>query len=158
MICGSQAGYFHLYENIDGNLSGNFTHVDSTFLGNRYGERTSIAISDINGDDFPDAVVGNYAGGLNYFDGVFATQIRNLGNELKTFYLFPNPGKDQLFIRSENGNIRSVVIYDLQGRIVATYKMNASQVEVSAAGMAKGIFMVQIVSDKTAEVIRWVHQ
>ena len=158
MICGSQAGYFHLYGDIDGNLGGAFTDIDSTFLGNRYGERTSITISDIDGDDFPDAVIGNYAGGLNYFKGVFASQIKELADGTKAFNVFPNPGKDKVFIESGRGKIRKVLMYDVQGRLIKSTDGGGNQVEISTEGLPKGIFVIQILSDQNSEVIRWIHQ
>ena len=64
LYVGTQRGRIEVFENIDGNLDGAFTMVDSTFGKIREGQITHLDIADINGNGKMDYIVGNSRGGL----------------------------------------------------------------------------------------------
>ena len=50
LLVGSESGYIYHYGNIDGNLAGNFTLIDSTYQNIYEPKKVSIAIGDIDSD------------------------------------------------------------------------------------------------------------
>ena len=77
LFCGTASGYVIHYKNLDAHFNGTFTIVDTVFVVHwnekhnvKTGIRASAAIADLNNDGYPDIIIGNYAGGLNYFKGI----------------------------------------------------------------------------------------
>ena len=98
MYVGTQRGRIEVYENIDGNLDGEFTMVDSTFGEIREGQVTHIDIADINGNGKMDYIVGNSRGGLGFFTSDSAVPNNNLVNDnLLNIRVLPNPANDFVY-------------------------------------------------------------
>ena len=155
LISGSQNGFFELYGNIDNNLDGQFEIIDSTFLGNRFGERTSITLADLNDDGNPEAVIGNYAGGVTFFDGIFPTLSQKL--ESSGFKLFPNPGQNEIYISATSSSSSKITVYDASGRVLSSETISLPG-KLSHVPEIKGLYLIQISNDETNHVLKWIHQ
>lgn len=155
LMSGSQNGYFELYGNIDNNLTGQFELLDSTFLGNRFGERTSITLTDLNDDGNPEAVIGNYAGGITFFNGIFPTLIDNPVNA--SFKLFPNPGENEIYISATHSTKANVTVLDIGGRILST-EITSLPGKLSFVPDMKGLYLIQITSPEINQTLKWIHQ
>ena len=68
LFTGSEFGDVYVYDQIDGNLEGDF-HLLGALPGIREGWRSAIALGNLNNDTLTDMLVGNYSGGLNLFFG-----------------------------------------------------------------------------------------
>ena len=92
LIVGSESGYLYAYDNIDGNLSGAFTLVDSMYQKIWEGAQTAVTGKDINGDNVIDLMIGNYCGGVAFYSGkdTLTTVVQNQNAETD-FTIFPNP-------------------------------------------------------------------
>ena len=55
--------------NIDGNLNGVFTELNTINHNVWEGGKSSVALTDINDDNLVDIIIGNQCGGLAYFKG-----------------------------------------------------------------------------------------
>ncbi len=149
MLVTTMGGDIFLYGNIDGNLTGNFTLLDtiaSKYLGNRYGPLTSIAGGELNGDTLVDFVLGLYGGGVQ----VFYQDLTNGETEISKndeIKVYPNPSVDQFVVRSnlKTKNAKCSV-YDLQGRIVKTQKMIDGYTVFNTSAFTTGIYYVHIYS------------
>lgn len=155
LISGSQNGFFELYGNIDNNLDGQFEIIDSTFLGNRFGERTSITLADLNDDGNPEAVIGNYAGGITFFDGIFPTLSQKVDSS--SFKLFPNPGQNEIYISTTSASISKVTIFDASGRVLSSETLSLPG-KLSHVPEMKGLYLIQISNNETNHVLKWIHQ
>lgn len=155
LISGSQNGFFELYGNIDNNLDGQFEIIDSTFLGNRFGERTSITLADLNDDGNPEAVIGNYAGGITFFDGIFPTLSSKI--ESSSFKLFPNPGQNEIYISTTSAALSKVTILDASGRVISSETLSLPG-KLSRVPEMKGLYLIQISNAETNHVLKWIHQ
>src|SRR5690606_20996501 len=67
LMTGAESGKIRLYSNITDNLDGAFNMEESELFGLRNGIRSTVAITDINNDGFPDLFTGNFSGGLLFF-------------------------------------------------------------------------------------------
>jgi hypothetical protein len=158
IICGSQSGIFRLYSGIDGNLDGSFVLEDSLLLGNREGERSSLSLKDLNGDGFADAITGNYAGGLNYYNGIFPSNSEAQDVSTSPFLVFPNPGK-MLNVRSTAESMEQVDVFDIQGRLIHSEKGNAvPTLMIDATSWANGLYIIRVTGKQHTASFRWMRQ
>ncbi len=158
LMCGSQQGRISLYSSIDGNLDGSFVLEDSLVMGDRIGERTSITVADINSDGFLDAIVGNYAGGINFFEGLFPSSFTNSASLDDGIRIFPNPSRT-ICISSKNVLIESIQIVDIQGRIVESRKLSSAttMIQVDGNNRPKGLYLIQIQSNLGISTHKWMN-
>ena len=120
LFVGSYTGKIYQYNNIDGNIDGQFTELNSNNIWD--GGKSAIAISDINSDGDIDMIVGNLSGGISYFssDSLLTNTINSTIQNKNDLKVFPNPAKNQITITSKfNGE---VYIYDLFGEVVYNEK------------------------------------
>ena len=172
LFVGSESGKIYYYKHIDNNLEGNFTLVEEQLFFVRddhrfpikQGIRTSVAVSDLNSDGFPELLIGNYAGGLTYYSGMQAPSVfigvsetRKSESDMK---IYPNPTKEAFSIQLENSNssVKKVEIKDLSGRIVAFW--NEPQQNVFDVSMLKiGLYLIEIeLQNETRKVQKFINK
>ncbi|MBP6533197.1 MAG: T9SS type A sorting domain-containing protein, partial [Bacteroidia bacterium] len=148
-------GDIYLYGNIDGNLAGNFTLLDtvaSKYLGNRYGPLTSIAGGDLNGDSKEDFVLGFYGGGVQvyYQDIVNTTTEIDNKSEIR---VFPNPANDQFVVRM-NTKLKNVkcAIYDSQSRLISEQMLIDGYSVFNTSKLSAGIYYLHLRTSENDEV------
>jgi len=161
LIVGSEAnrnypeqGSLWYYNNIDGNLAGNFTLVDSLYQNIWEGQRMTVNGKDINSDASMDLVIGNYCGGVAlYLGDTNVTGIDESNNETTfDFGIYPNPssGKFNLSMSQfEDLKMKGIEIYNIYGEKVAVnFQINSSsnfQIDLSAAN---GIYFCKVGGEK----------
>jgi len=130
LLVGSEQGKVFYYENIDGNLAGEFTESDSLFLNIGFeaidpdrGMRTAAAITDFNNDGHFEMIVGNYSGGLEYFSKnskpAVSLEIESPEMVNSPVKIIPNPAKDHFVIQFYNDikdHTVQIILMDLSGR------------------------------------------
>ncbi|MEI6764139.1 MAG: T9SS type A sorting domain-containing protein [Bacteroidota bacterium] len=134
LFVGSESGNIFYYKNIEANLGGKFTAIDSILVYTdedtitsyiKDGIRSSVAVADLNNDGFPDLITGNFSGGVTYYAGRTSEPYSFVDNEppsgANIFTLFPNPASNRVSIAIEdqfrNLNFR-FVITNLLGQTV----------------------------------------
>ena len=70
------------------------------------------------------------------------------------FYMYPNPVNDELFIKTTNGIIDTVQIFDSLGKLVI--KKVSFQNGLNLSSLDKGIYFIQIKSSKGETVKKFV--
>ncbi|MFH1321793.1 MAG: FG-GAP-like repeat-containing protein [Bacteroidota bacterium] len=125
LLIGSVRGYIYLYGNIDNNLTGAFTLIDSIVSSIDIGERTTISGADINNDGILEFIIGNSRGGVTVFSSnalivsIPGIEIENNEADYSDFVIFPNPGNGRIIIKHASTlKSRDLVIevYDILGR------------------------------------------
>ena len=157
LVIGSESGWIHNYGNIDGNLLGTFTLLDSTFQAIRPGKRSSIALYDFNADSDLDAVVGNYRGGLNFYMNDVFTSVHKIPADL-TFSLAPNPANTQVTI-SMGAQWRSdmqLSVLNTLGQVVLRQPMSEQHMVIGTEALRNGVYMVEMSGEKFRSVERLV--
>lgn len=156
LICGSESGFFYLYGNIENNLDGTFTLLDSTVLGDRLGKRTSITLSDFNDDGYPEAVVGNYSGGLYFLDGIFPSFLQK-SSQAHPMLLYPNPGTASIYAHTPSRDWFWVEWMDASGRILYRSKQELPA-QLQWTPELPGMYVVRFHNAQTQMVQRWIRQ
>ncbi|HJN64435.1 MAG TPA: T9SS type A sorting domain-containing protein [Flavobacteriales bacterium] len=142
LYVGSFSGAIHHYDNIDGNLSGNFNLLSSAEQNILEGAKTSLCIQDINDDQIPDMIIGNYCGGLSYFIGDTLTTNINESYSFNNFLTYPNPTKEELFVQSKiNGEIK---IYSVLGVLMLQEEKITVNHRLNVNKLPAGIYILRL--------------
>ena len=146
LLSGSFSGKVYLYNNIEGNLNGNFNELNSIKKSVWEGGKTSIAIADINNDNLVDLVIGNWCGGIAYFkgDSIMNTSITTISN---TFSIYPNPATHIIYIGNKKQEI--INIYNTIGELVISTK----EENIDVKNLPSGIYVIKK-ANETSQFIK----
>lgn len=143
LLCGSKVGRIFRYNNIDGNLNGNFNVVDTNYLHIWEGRNSSLAIADINADGQKDMIIGNLSGGLNYYSGDITGSIQEEEMQCNTLQVYPNPVKDYVSIQCNN-KLKAIAVVSLSGETILHHTCyELSQVTLSTASLSSGVYLIK---------------
>ena len=148
LFAGSEFGDIFYYSGIKNNLDGEFKLIMKNYLWIDEGLRSAVAVGNLNNDGYPDMIVGNYSGGLSYFDGTTAPPA-GFGDWGKTseFYLYPNPATNFIVINStdpEKYKHLSFSIFNITGRKVMEIDQLHQNKKIEISKLKKGIYFVKI--------------
>jgi hypothetical protein len=103
LLVGSERGFIYRYDNIDSNLSGNFTLTDSMYVTTHEGLRVAPWAGYINGDTLIDMIIGNYAGGVVLYYGDVTSDVQSITQTITpVLEVFPNPANNEFRISGWN--------------------------------------------------------
>lgn len=156
LFCGNEKGTVSYYKNIDDNLEGEFELVTNNIhelYGNirrdiKEGVHSAVSVADLNSDGFPEMIVGNWAGGIAYFEGVQhpdSTVLVKPYSTISSISIYPNPCKNFFSIDLEdkrNENFR-LTLYDSEGRQVLMQTVSP-HVPISVSHLPNGIYFGKI--------------
>ena len=149
MLVTQMHGDVLLYGNIDGNVNGTFTLLDTIvtkYLGNRYGFLNTVSGGDLNNDGKEDMIVGLFGGGVQVF---YQSIINNTADQTirNSVQIFPNPVIDNFVLRvnSVSSNLEYALL-DLQGRKIISGKVVDGYSIVNTESLAEGIYLLHVFS------------
>lgn len=170
LLVGSESGFVYSYKNIDGNLSGSFTLIDDTTFFVRKqkrvplyeGVRSGVAVAEMNNDAYPDLFLGNYSGGLTYYQGITPPPITIEVAEFREkasplFKVIPNPADDHIVIQGVNPSISVLryVISNCLGQVVE--KGNYMGGSISVESYELGFYFVRLTTnDEQTHLVKFV--
>jgi hypothetical protein len=83
--------------------------------------------------------------------------IDNFHNDYSTYFIFPNPGKDELSVSSKENLPFNLRILDINGRVlyqsINGYQYN---VRISTAHFGHGMYFVQILDAQNSQTLKWI--
>lgn len=146
LLCGSINGRIFLYDNIDGNLTGNFNRIDTNVNKINDGPHSTLQYVDINGDGKRDLIVGNHGGGLTFYSSKAPIGINELAQEQNLISIFPNPANDVIEIRAENNYAGKLMveITDILGKTLASHSSSSGYMKINCSNMSKGVYFFRI--------------
>jgi len=149
LFTGSEFGDVFVYDQIDGNLEGNFRLLGG-IPGVKAGWRSSVAVGNLNNDTLADMFSGNYSGGLGLFfgkpDKLFGTGVQP-GNTIPVLTISPNPAVDQVVISIDSDRVskpKSLVIQSMDGRILEQFSGISLPFVMNLSRFPNGIYLVSI--------------
>lgn len=148
LLVGSESGWIWDFDHIDGNLGGTFDLVDSTWQDIKDGSMSSVALHDLTGDGWADAVTGNYRGGISYWRNDFGMGVPSsaLLNDA-AFSIAPNPAHDEvdliLDLPFSSGMVLSAI--DPTGRQVAQLPVVDRRMRLSTRSWSAGVYTLRLV-------------
>lgn len=144
LFVGSERGFIYRYDNIDGNLAGNFTLTDSTYVTTYEGLRVAPWAGYLNGDTLIDLVIGNYSGGVALFYGDLFNDVESVTQNIAaTLNVYPNPANNEFYITGWNSSTQFPVAFDIfniAGEIVRTEILNSPGDAISTQSLQSGCY------------------
>lgn len=158
LVVGSELGLIHYYEDIDNNLDGKFTLsenlsqlLDTSDISFDRGFRTAAAIGDFNSDDQIEMLVGNWAGGLEFFGSlpeVMPGWKENYSDQ-NILNIYPNPASGFVTVEILNGEeIQGVNIFSSQGQLLNKIiypSINQSQKALMEMPKENGMYFLEVI-------------
>lgn len=146
LLSGSISGRIFYYDNIDGNLNGNFNLIDTNVNKINIGMATALQYVDIDGDNKRDLIVGNYAGGLNFYSSKSTIGIKELYDaKSSSVLIYPNPTKDFVTIKSNNPLTEKIEIevFDIYGKIILKETTPHPYKRQNTSEFNKGVYFIK---------------
>jgi len=156
LLVGSEKGIIYYFENIDDNLNGKFTEsdalgqlLDTTNVSFDRGLRTSAAIADLNMDNKLEMLVGNFAGGIEFFGNgaevlpgwVDITQNKPQIN------VYPNPANKMITIQSDYC-MKQIEFYSMRGILLKSIKYDTfTKNENINLNYKAGIYFIKVITE-----------
>jgi hypothetical protein len=149
MLVGSERGYVYRFDNIDNNLSGNFTLTDSVYISHVEGGRVAPTIADINGDNYYDVVIGNYSGGISLFMGDAGVNVPEFAYGKTPLHVYPNPTSNFVTVIYNDASSRRQLleIFTITGALVHTEILWNSGAQVNVESFPAGVYLVSVTSE-----------
>lgn len=147
LMVGSEAGYIYLYDQIDGNLGGTFNRVDTNLYKINEGTRCAFHCDDVTGDGKPDMVLGNYAGGLAFFNSTNVNAVGlTEGTLMSQLTLFPNPVQDVLTVsrNDHDGSLLELELTDLFGHSIQVIRSSDNVIRIDLSSYAPGMYILYL--------------
>lgn len=110
------------------------------------GIRSSISVTELNNDTYPDMIVGNYSGGVSLFFGnPTAASVENNLDELP-IQIYPNPTSEYVVIDTESMVKGDLYLLDLTGRVLEQFPNYQTGNKISLHERENGfyIFMFRV--------------
>ncbi len=149
MLVGSYDGRIFVYGNIDGNLGGTFTGLDTMKVN---AKNLRLHLGDVSKDGKPDIVYGENSGGMSFIlqDKGFKLPAPNVIQEIEEeeieMSLFPNPANDICFLRSPD-EVLQIDLLDVQGKLLPNRMFDLIEedlISFSISDLLEGIHLVRI--------------
>lgn len=152
------------------NINTSIAIVGSVFTSNQAGavyqwlncDAGGTAVSGATQQSFTPAVGVNYAAVVTFNGCTDTTSCINLSDAsmsettLNQIEIYPNPGRDQLFIKGDLNDISNVLIYDLDGKIVSQPSFNISTGQLTQqSNLTPGIYFVELIGVDSRIVLKW---
>lgn len=149
LFLGTQHRTLEHYDNIDGNLSGDFAVRSENLFTHSEGNHVYPAIWDFNNDGFLDVVIGNERGGLSYFstnvlmDGTVGTQSLS---EAPPVSIYPNPATELLQVELSDAweGTANWRLYNSRGQVMGTEQGTSASISIDVAPLPAGIYFLQL--------------
>ncbi len=154
LVVGSEQGMIYYFTNIDNNLDGKFTEsdqlnslLDTVGLDFDRGMRTGVAIADLYTSNKLEMIVGNYSGGLEYFNGI-VNVLSDIGDHKKQeeLKIYPNPASNKINMNFPEMSGRVVItLYDISGSEIMSKTLNVQNnfVSFSISEIKNGVYLLK---------------
>jgi hypothetical protein len=158
LVVGSQSGSVFIYSNISVAPGARFTKHENVFVdysnglnatNKHHGLRAVACVGKLDGDDVPDMLIGNLAGGLAFFNTTpqNGTGINKFKVNQTLFEVYPNPAKHELHIRLlQTLSGTTYEIYDITGKLQLKGKIQQQNNEssVSINELSSGVYFIKL--------------
>ncbi len=147
LLVGSERGFLFRFDNIDGNLTGNFTLTDSLYVTSREGLRIAPWMGLLNNDTLPDLIIGNYSGGVSLFFGDLLNGVDQFGIPSSEFGIFPNPTSTNFTLTNslhQTDLPATFTILNMAGQIVLQKEIISSTEQIDVSEFSAGIYICSL--------------
>jgi hypothetical protein len=151
LLVAAESGQLFHFNQIEGNLSGNFQELTDRYGSIDEGGRLTISGGDIDNDGKLEWVSGNRRGGLSIFDNLGASSVDPEPDDESWVTLYPNPGRNSILKISagtslSGGETLELKIFNLSGQncFQKSYSVRNPAMEISLPAMPPGLYLIQL--------------
>jgi hypothetical protein len=157
LMSGCERGIVFKYLiNRDSLRKGSFELSDSNFVDSYYdaatsipGERSAIAVSDINNDGKLDYLMSGVRGGIRMLSDSNWNQNPTVGIIEKNedlIFVYPNPASNKIFVQYPNASQNDqIIIMDINGRIIHSVSANTYN-EIDIGNLNSGTYILKLIT------------
>ena len=158
MFAGSSSGNIFRFGNIEGNLSGTFTRLDTNFLNINEGTNSSVTLVNVYGNSYLDMIIGNQAGGVAFFEGKPAAISVEEIKQWSNINIYPNPTQNSVSIDLGNNSISNarLELIDLLGKTLIQQQVQHSTEKINMADVPQGIYLLKFTNIVGSKVFKLV--
>jgi len=87
----------------------------------------------------------------SYSNSCCGNAIEETQNEINDFNIYPNPFGREILVESYNRNIKEIIIFSPDGRIVSSYNNNLNsinKIHLSLKSISQGVYIMKIINNK----------
>jgi len=162
LFVGNELGFLQLYGDLEGNETGQFTLISSTFSDIMEGDYSAPFVSDINTDSRPDLFLGQMGGGLGLYLAESPDVVPGLSEISATqLHVYPNPAAGLLNARLDGmADVPVVyVIHDLMGKEIKRFApVSARSAALDIRDVAAGFYLLSARTEGKQCMVRFVKE
>jgi hypothetical protein len=161
LFMGNESGEIWQYTNIDNNLAGTFTRVNTVLNSIDEGEESIISIANINNDAQFEFLIGNKRGGLGLYTEYIVSSLDIVSASSNTFTVAPNPTNGQVNIEFANLINKNVVLQvrNMLGQVVLSKGVWLEQtMNVNLQNLPTGTYVLSVETDKERYISKLIKQ
>ena len=147
LLVGNEQGTIYEYGNIDGNIDGTFTLIDSALENIQTGDRSAVTVTDLNNDGKPEILVGNYRGGATMYSQSAMSGISSL-HISDNLLIYPNPAHDRIHVQLPQNYQNDQLpfsLMDVTGKTVFTRTIKSNEL-ISLPRLPTGCYLAVVKS------------
>lgn len=147
ILLGSESGLLMRYGNIEGNILGEWTLLDQSFMGLNEGIRSAPCLVDLTGDGKLDMVLGNYRGGLSFWSSESDVGVPSITrNGAAHFAVFPNPAGEfaELILHTPLAPGQAWVLRNAIGQEVLRLPATAQRTTLDLSNVQEGLYLISL--------------
>jgi hypothetical protein len=161
LFMGNESGEIWQYTNIDNNLLGTFTRMNTTIDSIDEGEESIISIANINNDGQLEFLIGNKRGGLGLYTEYILSSVDIVQASSNTFTIAPNPTNGQIrveFAKLINKNV-VIQVRNMLGQVVLNKEEWLEQTtNLSLQYLPTGTYILTVETDKEQYISKLIKQ
>lgn len=152
MMVGSESGRIHYYPQLLSDPQDALVSEDDVFIYMTDGIRSSVSLTDLNHDGFPDMAAGNYAGGVVMYKGIIPGPSFIAENPLskENLKISPNPASTIIQIEMPCSALWHIMVYDCFGQLVQTFEAEGIRTERDINKLRSGLYLIVASQNMTA--------
>jgi hypothetical protein len=147
LLVGSEAGSIYHYQNIDNNLTGIFSLIDSAYNNIYEPKRVTLSMYDYNLDGKKDLMLGTGAGGIRGYLGQLNNAISENQNVELLFDVSPNPliNENALALKFSSYVINAKLkMTDVVGNIIFESTINEQYFNLDLSNIMSGTYLISV--------------
>ena len=143
LFVGSNNGEVVHFYPIEDDLNGTFPTLNSNILSFYEGKRSGIAMADLDGNEGLEMIVGNYRGGLGFYQQADPNDISERELDQSPFSLYPNPANARIEIKIENEFLYNFEIMNSLGEVLLSAYNKYGNQNVNVESLAPGMYFLR---------------
>jgi len=153
MLVGTEKGDVFHYNNIQNNLAGTFNEVDTIVANINNGPNASPTLGDLNGDNYPDMIVGTQRGGVSLYmgDSDFISSFEELAATNQVFNIYPNPTSGLMSVINP---FNSPIAYKVFGGVGQLVQAGEVENVLDISLLNSGLYLVLFEKEGVRQVVR----